>query len=62
MDDINLNILRREFDERVFECLDRTVHIGLDDNIELFEVSDRKTTTDLLETDMFLRADTLLAL
>ena len=62
MDDVDLDILRGEFDERVFECLHRTVHIGFDDDIEFLEVTDSHTTTDLLKTNMFLRTDRLLAL
>ena len=57
-----MDILRGEFDKRVFDSLDRTVHIGFDDDIEFLKVSDSQTTTNLFEADVFLRADGLLAL
>ena len=62
MDDVDLDVLRREFDEWVFDSLYRTVHVGFDDDIEFLEVSDSQTTTDLFETDVFLRTDRLLTL
>ena len=62
VDDVHLDIFRREFQERVLDSLYRTVHIGLDDDIQLLEIADRQTTTDLLETHVFLRADRLFAL
>lgn len=49
-------------DERVLDSLDGTVHIGLDDDVEFLEVSDSQTATDLLESDVLLGADRLLAL
>ena len=57
MDDIDLDILRRQFDERVLDSLYRTVHIGFDDDVEFLEVTDSQTTTDLFESDVLLGAD-----
>ncbi len=62
MDDVDLDILGGELDERVLDSLDGTVHIGLDDDVEFLEVSDSQTATDLLESDVLLGADRLLAL
>ena len=62
VDDVDLDILRRELEQGVLDSLYGTVHIGFDDDIEFLEVSDSQTATDFLESDVFLRADGLLAL
>ena len=58
MDDVDLNLLGAQLQQLAGESLHRTVHITLDDDVELLEVSDGDTAADLLEGDMLLRAQT----
>ena len=62
MNHIHLYVLRGEFQERVFQCLYRTVHISFDNDIQFLEVTNSQAASNLLQTNMFLRADGLLAL
>ena len=45
MDDIDLDLLGRESDERVREGLDRAVYVTLDDDIKLLEVAEGSATS-----------------
>ena len=62
MDDVDLNFLRREADERIGERFDRAVHVTLDDDIELLEVAQRTTTSEFVEGKPLLRTVVLLTL
>ena len=62
MNDVDLNFLRGEADERVGERFDRAVHVTLDDDIELLEVTQRTATSEFVEGKTLLRAVVLLTL
>ena len=67
MDNVHLHLLGRKLDERIGEGLDRTVHIGLEHDVEFLEVADGDTAADFLEGDVLggldaLDTDELLAL
>ena len=62
MDDIDLDFLCGEFDERIAESLKRSVNIALDYYIEFLEVADCNTAADLIEGDVFLGTKSLLPL
>ena len=62
MDDIDLNLLGRELDERVAEGLNRAVHVALNDDIELLEAAECDTAAHLVKGKHLLGAQTLLAL
>ena len=57
VDNIHLDILGREFNQRVGQCFNRTVYVTLDDDIQFLEVTNSQTATNLVQTDMFLRAE-----
>ena len=61
MDDIDLNFFSTEALERIGECLDRTVHVAFEDDVELLEVSDGQSASDFFEGEVLLRADALFA-
>ena len=56
---VHLDLLGGELDERVGESLDRTVHVTLDDDVELLEVADSDTAAYLLECHVLLGLDAL---
>ena len=62
MNHIDSNFFRRKIDQRVGQGFDQTVHIALDYEVELVEVSERTTTPQLFESETFLRAQPQLAL
>ena len=62
MDDVDLDLVGRELEQRVAECLHRTVHVGLDDDIEFLEVAQCNAAANLVEGHMLLCAQTQLAL
>ncbi len=62
VNDIDLDILGGEFDERVAEGFHGTIHVALDDDVEFLEVADSETASDFIESDVLLGADGLLAL
>ena len=62
MDDVDLDLLCREADERVGERFDRAIDIPLDDDIELLEVAKGTATSQFVEGKSLLRAVVLLAL
>src|SRR5574344_2302111 len=59
---IHLNLLCRKLDERVGECLDRTIHIALHHKIEFLEVAKSNTTTQLVKSQTSLSAQALFTL
>ena len=59
MDHVHVNLLGRELDERVGKGLHRTVHVSLDDDIELLEVADGDAPSDFLEGHVLLGLDAL---
>ena len=59
MDDVDTHLLGGEFDEGVGEGFDGTVHVTLDDDVELLEVADGYTAADLLESHVLLGLDAL---
>ena len=59
MDDIDLNALFRQFDERTRHGLHRTVHIAFDDDIQLLERTDRDAASDFVERYVLLGHDAL---
>ena len=62
MDDIDLDLLGGETDEGVGEGFDRAVHVALDDDVELLEVPEGTTASQLVEGKALLRAGILLTL
>src|SRR5664280_942491 len=62
MDDVKLDFRSRKFNKRIAEGFDGTVHITFDNNIQLLEITDCNPSTDLIESDMLLRAQSLFAL
>ena len=61
MDDIYLNLFRRQLDQRVAQCFHRTIHVTLNDNIQFLEVTQSDTTTQLIQCKDFLRTQALFA-
>ena len=59
MDHVHADLLRGEFDEGIGEGFDGTVHVGLDNDVELLEVAQRNAAADLLQGDVRLRLDAL---
>ena len=62
MDDIDGNLLGRELDERIGKSFDGAIDIALDDDVEFLEATLFNATTNLIERQMVLGADALLAL
>ena len=62
VDHVDLNLGSRELDERVAQCLDRTVNITLDDDIEFVELTQCTQAANVLESAAMLSALHLLAL
>ena len=61
-DDVDLHLLRRELEERVGQCLHRSVGVALDDDVELVELSASDAVGNVAQREALLRAETLLAL
>ena len=62
MNDIHLDLLRRELLQRVTEGLNRTVHVTLHNEVELLEFSNRDPATQLLKRNRLLRPNPLFTL
>ena len=62
MDDVDLHLFGRELQQTVSQGLHGTVHVCLDDDVELLEVADGDTTTDLVQSDVRAGAACLFAL
>ena len=62
VDDIYLHLGGRELDERVAQCLDRTINVTLDNNVEFVELAQRAATADVLEAHSGLGAAAQLTL
>ena len=62
MDDVDLHLLGGELYQRVAQRLYRTVHVALDDDVQLVEVAQSKTAAHLVERQHLLRAQALFAL
>ena len=62
MNHIDPNFFRRKIDQRVRQGFDRTVHIALDNEVELMEVAKCATASQLFEPETFLRTQPQLAL
>ena len=60
MDDIYLNLFRRQLDQRVAQCLNRTVHVTLNDDVQFLEVTQSNTTAQLIQRKDLLRTQALL--
>ena len=61
VDDVDLNLLGREFDERVAECLDGAVHVALDDEVEFLHATQSDVVSQLFQTTTLHGAQTLFA-
>ena len=59
MDYVHLNLLLRQLDQRARHCLNRAVHVTLNDDIQLLERTDSDTTTDLIQRHVLLGHNTL---
>ena len=59
MDDIYLNLFRRQLDQRVAQCFHRTIHVTLNDNIQFLEVTQSDTTTQFIQSKNLLRTQAL---
>ena len=59
MDDIYLNLFRRQLDQRVAQCFHRTIHVTLNDNIQFLEVTQSNTTTQFIQSKNLLRTQAL---
>ena len=59
VDDVDLHGLFREFDERSGHSLDRSVHVALDDDVQLLERADGDAAADLVERHVLLGHDAL---
>ena len=62
MKHVDLDFFSRELDKRIGKCLDGTVDVTFDDDIEFLEVADCTTTSDIFECENLCRAQALLAL
>ena len=62
VDDIHMNLLGREFDEGVAEGFDRTVHVALDDEIEVLNTTHCDVVCNIFESLTTSGTNTLLAL
>src|SRR5690606_31493046 len=62
MNDIDLDLVCRQFQQRIGQSFYRTIHITFDDHIQFFKVTDSQTTADLIQCNVLGRTHTLLAL
>ena len=62
MDDIDLDLFGRETDQRVGQSLYGTVHVTLDNHVQLLEVTHRNTTADIIQGQHLLCTQTQFAL
>ena len=62
VNNVHLHLFGRELDERIAECLDRTVGIALDDNVQFFERTQCDAVRDVAQRQAFLRTQALFAL
>ena len=62
MNNIYCHFFVGKLQEGVGQGFNRAVHITFDDDIKLFEFTDGNTPPDLIQGDMFLRPEALLAL
>ena len=62
MDDIDLNLVGRELDQRIAQRLNRTVHIALDDDIQFMEVAESQPSAHFVQRQHLLGTQALFAL
>ena len=60
--DVHLHLLGRQFDERVGEGLDRSVHVTLHDDVQLVELTQCDAVRDVVQTQRLRGAQRLFAL
>ena len=62
VDDVDLHLLGREFDEGVGQSLDRAVGITFDDDVELMELTQGEAVGEFVETQRLGGAQALFSL
>lgn len=62
MDDVDLDLVGRELEQRVAERFDGAVHVAFDDDVELLEVADGATPAYVVECEYLLGAHAQFAL
>ena len=62
VDDVDLHLLGGELEQAVGQGFGRTVHVALDDEVELLEFTHRDPAAEFLEGDLLLRPDALFTL
>ena len=59
MDNIYLNLFRRQLNQRIAQRFHRTIHVTLNDDVQFLEVTQSNTTTQLIQCKDLLRTQTL---
>src|SRR5690606_32900624 len=54
VDNVYLDFISGQFEERVRQCFNRTVHVTLNDNVQLLEVTNSKPATDFVQRNVLL--------
>lgn len=62
MDNVDLYLFGRQFKKRIGKGFHRTIHVTFYDDVKLLEVTDRQTTADLIQGNVFLRTQALFPL
>ena len=59
MDNIYLNLFRRQLNQRIAQRFHRAIHVTLNDDVQFLEVTQSNTTTQLIQCKDLLRTQTL---